>query len=142
MESLYCQTEEDFELQGSATTDGGQITLPLIPESEEWTIIRQEDGARFEGPIFSPSTLGEGHYIVQYTVHAGDSVFFADNRTGCSATVEEEVIIWGGLFACNGSINISMGNSCEVVVPPSILLANDPLITDFLRVEILDAFWK
>lgn len=137
LEPLYCQTDADFELVGSVTTDAGQVTMPLIPESEEWLITRQEDGATFQGSTFSPATLGQGHYVIQYTVNAGDSVYFAGNKTGCTATVEEEVVVWGGSFACNGSINVSLANSCEVVISPSILLANDPLVTDFFRVEVL-----
>jgi hypothetical protein len=125
---FYCDDEDDIILLALTTSpfDGNDNLIFGIDNF--WTITRQENGQTYYTSIFSPSTLGEGTYTVRFTFNLGPVGFYADNKTGCSRTVEKQVRVREAYqMVCFNQINVALNpNSCEVIVPPSFLLAVPP----------------
>jgi hypothetical protein len=80
----YCDNAEDIILSTIATSAFDGNIFPITPENQFWKITRLEDNEIFTGPIFSPTTLGEGTYEVSCTFDAGSNTFYNANSTGCS----------------------------------------------------------
>ncbi len=123
--TFYCDSDPNILLYGEATSDFDDNVIPLIPESELWTIQRMENGQVYTGINFSPANLGQGTYKVRYTFNAGSDAHNADNKTGCSRTVEQQVIVRHSVtLSCRSDINIFITpNNCDAEVIPSLLLS-------------------
>ena len=136
---FYCDDEEDIILFGLTTTPFDDNSVPIYGTNNFWTITRQENGQTFYTGIFSPGNLGEGTYTVRYTFDLGAVGFYADNKTGCSRTVEKEVIVREAyLMACHNHINVALNpNNCEVQVNPSFLLALTPETDDAFTINVV-----
>ena len=132
---FYCDNEPDFDLEALVTSPYLGEGVPLIPLSDEWLFIRQEDGEEIISPVFSPSTLGQGTYTVQYTADFGP---YAAPHTGCSRTVETALIIRSTTMACNSGLNVSINpNTCVATITPTLLLAGTPISDREYSVHVL-----
>jgi hypothetical protein len=136
---FYCDDEENIILLGLTTTPFDDNSAPIFSTNEFWTITRQENGQTYYTSIFSPADLGEGTYTVRFTFDLGDVAASADNKTGCSRTVEKEVVVREAYpMVCFNQVNVALNpNNCEVVVTPNFLLAADPETNDAFTINIV-----
>ncbi len=136
---FYCDSDPNILLYGEATSDYDNNVIPLIPASEIWTIQRMEDGQVYTGINFSPATLGQGTYKVRYTFDAGSDAHNADNKTGCSRTVEQQVIVRHSVtLSCRSDINIFITpNNCDAEVIPSLLLTGSYNTLQGISINVL-----
>ena len=140
IETAYCDHAEDIILSALATSAFDGYIFPLIPEDQAWEIKRLEDNEIFNGPIFSPSTLGEGTYEVSCTFDAGHTAFYNANNTACNVSVTELVEVRAPItMACNSAINITLNpQTCFVTITSALLLASNPDPDILLNIDILD----
>lgn len=138
LNTFYCDNEPSVSLYGSATSDFDGNIFPLTAAGESWSITRMENGQVFNTQTFSPATLGEGTYKVRFTFDIATPAHGAFNQTGCSATVEQQVIVRGtNSLSCNGTINVTLNpNTCVIPVVPTMLLSGNPITTDYYTVEV------
>ena len=137
---FYCDDEENIILLGLTTSPFDENNLPIFG-TETWTITRQETGQTFYTAIFSPADLGEGTYTVRLTFDLGTTAFTAANKTGCSRTVETEVIVRHAYpMVCNNQISVTLNpNTCEAVIAPGHLLAAQPDTDDAFTINIFSS---
>ncbi len=136
---FYCDDEGNISLLALTTSPFDGNNNLIFGGDNFWTITRQENGQTYYTSIFSPSTLGEGTYTVRYTFNLGPVGFYAGNKTGCSRTVEKQVRVREAYqMVCFNQINVSLNpNNCEVVVPPSFLLALSPETDSAFSINIV-----
>lgn len=140
IEKEYCDHAEDITLSTLATSAYDGNIFPITPENQIWEIIRLEDNEIFSGPIFSPSTLGEGTYEVSCSFDAGNTAFYNANSTACNVRVIEIVEIRSPItMACNSAINITLNpQTCFVTITSALLLASNPDPDILLNIDVLD----
>lgn len=135
--SFYCQDEPDVQMVGTATTAFDNYSTPLEPTLGFFSITRLENNQSTYSSIFSPTTLGPGTYRVRYLFDAGTEAHTAENKTGCIATAEQQVIVRGSSsLACLSSLNISFPASCSILVTPQLVLAGSPVTLDAYSVQV------
>ena len=136
---FYCDDEPNVILLGLTTSPFDGNDNFIFSSNEFWTITRQENGQTYYTSIFSPSSLGEGTYTVRYTFDLGEVGFYAANKTGCSRTVQKQVIVREAYpMICFNQVNVTLNpNSCQVNVSPSFLLALTPETDDAFTINVV-----
>lgn len=137
---FYCQGEADVQMTGSATTAFDDHLTELTPALGFFSIFRVENGQTINTSVFSPGALGPGTYKVRYLFDAGPDAYGAENKTGCIATAEQEVIVrGGGSLACQSSLNLSFPAACSISVTPQLVIAGTPSTFESFSVEVFTA---
>jgi hypothetical protein len=85
--------------------------------------------------VFNPRNLGPGNHQVVFTFNAGNPAgLLLPKDVGCTASVTRSVQVQNTppVFSCRSSINLSVNNTCEVLITPEMLLVNKfPCYDDF-----------
>lgn len=91
--------------------------------------------------VFNPVLLGPGSYVVRYTFNAGDGTPGDANDPGCTAYVQQTVVVQAiPNIATNDLINISLGPNCQANITPDMILQGFyPCLSDFV-VTVYDQF--
>lgn len=138
LDTFYCDDAENISLLGATTSpfDGNVEWLP--PSNESWFVTREEDGMFLFSSVFSPGTLGEGTYNVQY-IYDGGNPMNQINRTGCKRIAEIQVVVQAAYpMVCNGNLSTSIGvSSCEVVLTPANLLVGTPDHPENFSIDVI-----
>ena len=90
-----------------------------------------------------PTTLALGSYTVRYTFDADEPAVLpcTNCQPGCIQAIEQDfaVVTGMGSMVCNGQVNVSLGDGCETVITPEIILSNQNLPAyDIFEVMIMD----
>ncbi|GJM32942.1 MAG: hypothetical protein DHS20C18_19430 [Saprospiraceae bacterium] len=136
---FYCDSDPNILMYGEATSGFDGNVTPLIPVNEIWTIQRVENGQVYTGINFSPATLGEGTYKVRYTFDAGSDAHNSPDKTGCSRTVEQQVIVRHSIsLSCRSNINLFLNSTtCEAEIIPNLLLTGTYNTLQGLSINVL-----
>lgn len=90
---------------------------------------------------FSAQLLGVGEYTVSYRFDAGDATPNDPTDPGCSTTISKTVIVpEQPNTAVISYVNVTLGDDCQAVITPRMMLSGDyPCLDDFI-VNVYDQF--